>query len=80
MRLYYVTEIITSTGEENACGIYTTKQKAKDAILSRVAEEYTIEEMKHFGFVNDEYITETNNWVEGCTYTIDEIEADTELA
>ena len=38
------------------------------------------EEMKHFEFINDEYITETNDWVNGCTYTIDEIEADTELA
>lgn len=79
MRLYYVTEIITKTREENACGIYTTEQKAKDAILSRVAQVYTPEEMKCFEFVNDEYITESNAWVEGCTYTIDEIEVDAEL-
>lgn len=80
MKVYYVTETVTHIGEESACGIYSTKQKAKDAILSRVAEAYTIEEMKHFKFVNDEYITETNDWVNGCIYTIDEIEIDSELA
>lgn len=79
MKVYYVTETITETGEENACGIYSTKQKAKDAILARVAQEYTPEEMEHFKFINNEYITETNDWVEGCTYTIDEIEIDAEL-
>ena len=28
MRLYYVTEIVTETGEENACGIYTRRNEA----------------------------------------------------
>lgn len=80
MKVYYVTERITYSGEENACGIYTTEQKAKDAILARVAQEYTPEEMEKFSFdENGEYVTETNEWVLGCTYQIDEIETDKEL-
>ena len=80
MTLFYVTEIITHNGEENACGIYSTEQKAKDAILARVAQEYTPEEMEHFSFdENNEYVTETNEWVHGCTYQIDELELDKEL-
>ena len=80
MKVYYVTERITYSGEENACGIYTTEQKAKDAILARVAQEYTPEEMDNFSFdENNEYVTETNEWVLGCTYQIDEIETDKEL-
>lgn len=80
MTVYYVTEILTRTGEENACGIYSTEQKAKDAILARVAQEYTPEEMENFSFdENGEYVTETNEWVLGCTYQINEIEMDCEL-
>lgn len=80
MKVYYVTEVLTHNGEENACGIYTTEQKAKDAILTRVAQEYTPEEMEQFHFdENNEYVTETNEWIFGCTYTIDEIETDKEL-
>ena len=79
MTLYYVSETLPNTGEENACGIYTTKAKAKNAILSRVAQEYTSEEMKNFKFINNEYVTETNEWVYGCTYTIDEIKVNAEL-
>lgn len=80
MKVYYVTERITYSGEENTCGIYTTEQKAKDAILVRVAQEYTPEEMENFSFdENDEYVTETNEWVLGCTYQINEIETDKEL-
>ena len=80
MKVYYVTEVLTYSGEENACGIYTTEQKAKDAILARVADVYTPEEMKHFQFdENNEYVTDSNDYVLGCTYTIDEIETDREL-
>lgn len=80
MIVYYVTEVLTHNGEENACGIYTTEQKAKDAILTRVADVYTPEEMKRFQFdENNEYVTDSNDYVLGCTYTIDEIETDKEL-
>ena len=80
MKVYYVTEVLTYNGEENACCICSTEQKAKDAILARVAQEYTPEEMKHFSFdENNEYVTDTNDWVNGCTYQINEFELDEEL-
>lgn len=80
MTLFYVTETLTHNGEENACGIYSTEQKAKDAILARVTQEYTPEEMEYFYFdENNEYVTDTNEWAYGCTYQIDELELDEEL-
>lgn len=81
MTVYYVTEVLTYSGEENTCGIYSTEQKAKGAILARVSQEHTPEEMEHFHFDEDNvYVTETNDWVFGCTYTIYEMEMDSELA
>ena len=72
MRLYYVTETLTHSGEENACGIYSSLKKAQKAIFTRVAQEYEPEEMAQFKFTQDGtiYETVTNEWVNGCTYNI----------
>lgn len=81
MILYYVAEYILDTWKENACGIYTDKDKAKEAILARVAQEYTPEEMKHFQFdANDEYTTTSNKWVNACNYIIYPMEVNAKLA
>ena len=81
MKIYTVTEYITDGWEENASGTYSSLANAKNAILKRVAEEYSAEEMEQFQFScgGMTYITVTNDWVEGCTYVIDEIEVDGEL-
>lgn len=80
MKAYYVTEFLTDGWIENACGIYTTEQKAKDAILRRVAELYTPEEMELFGFEHGVYVTPENEEYVGCTYNIDVIEMDQDLS
>lgn len=80
MKVYVVSEFITETFEETASGIFSTKEKAKEGILERVAQDYTPEEMEKFHFTkDDEYVTEENDWVVSVTYTIDEIEVDKEI-
>lgn len=81
MTIYYVTEYITQDMVENAEGYYSTKEKAQEAILARVAEEYTPEEMKsfHFDEIGETYITTDNEYIAGCTYYISPIELDKEI-
>lgn len=78
MKIYTVTEYITDGREENAFGVYSSLANAQHAILERVAEEYSEEEMVQFKFSREgmTYITTDNEWVVGCTYEIDEIETD----
>lgn len=78
MKIYMVTEYITDGWEENASGIYSSLANAQHAILERVAEEYSEEEMAQFKFSSDgmTYITTDNDWVVGCTYEIEEVETD----
>ncbi len=82
MTIYAVTEIITESKEQNAWGYYSSLEKAQQAILKRVAEEYTEEEMKnfHWQYGDTRYVTPDTDWVAGCTYDIEEYELDGELA
>ena len=48
MTIYVVTETITEFKEENAWGYYSSLEKAQQAILKRVAEEYTEEELRPY--------------------------------
>ena len=82
MTIYAVTETITEFNEENAWGYYSSLEKAQQAILKRVAEEYTEEEMKNFHWEYDgtRYVTPDTDWVSGCTYDIEDYELDEELA
>lgn len=82
MTIYTVTETITEFNEENAWGYYSSLEKAQQAILKRVAEEYTEEEMKncYWQYEGTQYITPDTDWVAGCTYDIGEYELDGELA
>lgn len=72
MIIYHVVEYITDGWTENADGYYSTLEQAQQAILERVAENYTPEEMKHFEFEEEGYSYDTpeNDSVVGCTYII----------
>lgn len=78
MKVYVVTEYVFD--EENGFGIYSTLEKAKEAIWERVKQEYTPDEIANMRF--DKYntlITPQNEWVDSCRYDIDEIELDCEI-
>ena len=80
MIIYIATEYVLPDYTENATGYYSTREKAKEAVLARVATEYTSEEMKNIQF--DEYDglrTPATNWLNPCLYTIDEMELDEEM-
>lgn len=81
MIVYYVTERITKTSEEIACGIYSSLERAHQAILQRVSEDYSPEEMKEFKFSEDgtSYETFENEWFYGSTFEIDRILVDKDL-
>ena len=80
MKIYEVVEYIVALTEENADGLYSSLEKAKAAILARVAEEYTEEEMKSFYFdENNVYMTVSNEWTNGCAYYIYERELDSPI-
>lgn len=81
MIVYYVIERITKTNEEIACGIYSSLERAHQAIIQSVSEDYSPEEMKEFKFSEDgtSYETFENEWVYGSTFEIDKIIVDQEL-
>lgn len=81
MKIYEVIEYLREGHEENASGMYSSFEKAQQAILKRVAEVYTPEEMTSFKFSDDGsvYLTESNDWVNGCVYMIFEYELDKEI-
>mgnify|MGYP006896837775 CR=1 FL=1 len=84
MTVYEVLEYITedfkedATHGENASGMYSSIEKARQAALARIAEEYTEEEIAEMNIPNDwEYLeVPSNDWVEGCTYIIYSYELD----
>ena len=80
MKVYEVDEYIVLRTEENGHGLYSSLEKAKAAILARVAQEYTEEEMKSFYFDEDNvYMTVGNDWTNGCAYYIYERELDSPI-
>ena len=84
MTIYEVVEYITedfkedATHGENASGMYSSIDKARQATLARIAEMYTEEEITEMNIPNDwEYLeVPSNEWVEGCTYIIYTYELD----
>ena len=84
MTIYEVVEYITAdfksagANSENASGMYSSIEKAWQATLARIAEEYTEEEIVEMNIPNDwEYLeVPSNEWVEGCTYIIYSYELD----
>lgn len=78
----YITEDFLKDGSgENASGMFSTKEKAKNAILARIAEEYTQEEINAMDLPQDiddwEYVViPDNEWVTGCTYIMYTYELD----
>ena len=84
MTIYEVVEYITAdfksagANSENASGMYSSIEKARQATLTRIAEEYTEEEIAEMNIPNDwEYlVVPSNGWVEGCTYIIYSYELD----
>ena len=84
MTIYEVVEYITedfkedATHGENASGMYSSIDKARQATLARIAEMYTEEEITEMNIPNDwEYLeVPSNDWVAGCTYIIYSYELD----
>lgn len=84
MTIYEVVEYITedfkkdATHGENASGMYSSIEKARQATLARIAEEYTEEEISAMDIPEDwDYLeVPTNEFVEGCTYIIYTYELD----
>lgn len=84
MTVYEVVEYITEDfkkdgyGAENASGMYSSIEKARQATLVRIAEEYTEEEIAEMKIPNDwEYLeVPENEWTSGCTYIIYTYELD----
>lgn len=80
MKIYEVVEYIVLRTEKNGHGLYSSLEKAKAAIIARVAQEYTEEEMKSFYFDEDNvYMTVGNDWTNGCAYYIYERELDSPI-
>lgn len=81
MYIYQVQEFITDTDEENACGFYSTLEKAQDAIVKRIAEVYSDEEMECIDFTNSGYlcVTPDTDTTCSCTYEITDWCVDEEL-
>ena len=84
MTIYEVVEYITEdfkedpTHGENASGMYSSIEKARQAALARIAEEYTEEEIAEMNIPDDwEYLeVPSTDWVAGCTYIIYSYELD----
>ena len=84
MTVYEVVEYITedfkkdATHGENASGMYSSIEKARQATLARIAEEYTEEEIAEMNIPDDwEYLeVPSNDLVAGCTYIIYSYELD----
>lgn len=87
MTVYEVIEYITEDSKENwansenASGMYSSIEKARQATLARIAEEYTEEEISAMNIPNDwEYLeVPENDWTAGCTYIIYSYELDGRL-
>lgn len=84
MIIYKVTEVLIEIDKEEGEGYYSSLDKAKNAVLRRVEEVYTEEEMEHFKFEysNGGYKYETfgNENIFDCVYWIDEIAMDEPIA
>lgn len=84
MTVYEVVEYITEDFKEdathgaNANGMYSSIEKARQATLARIAEDYTEEEIAEMNIPNDwEYLeVPENEWVSSCTYIIYSYELD----
>ena len=84
MKVYEVVEYITENFKEdwangeNASGMYSSIEKARQATLARIAEEYTEEEISAMNIPNDwEYLeVPENEWTASCTYIIYSYELD----
>lgn len=78
MIIYKVTETLIEIDKTEGEGYYSSLHKAQDAILSRVAEVYTEEEMENFKFVRGGYQYETsgNENIFDCLYEIEEVALD----
>lgn len=84
MTVYEVVEYITEdfkgtyANGENASGMYSSLNKARQATLVRIAEEYTEEEIADMNIPDDwEYLeVPSNDYVAGCTYIIYSYELD----
>lgn len=78
MIIYKVTETLIEIDKTEGEGYYSSLRKAQDAILNRVAEVYTEEEMENFKFVRGGYQYETsgNEDIFDCLYEIEEIPLD----
>jgi hypothetical protein len=84
MTVYEVVEYITEdfkkdwANSENASGMYSSIEKARQAALARIAEVYTEEEIAKMNIPNDwEYLeVPANEWTESCTYIIYSYELD----
>ena len=84
MTIYEVVEYITEDFKkdgihgENASGMYSSIEKARQATLARIAEVYTEEEIAAMNISDDwEYLeVPSNEDVEGCTYIIYTYELD----
>lgn len=78
MIIYKVTETLVEIDKAGGEGYFSSLHKAQDAILKRVAEVYTEEEMKHFKFTGGGYRYETfgNEDIFDCLYEIEELVLD----
>lgn len=76
MTIFTVKEIIVEPYERYGDGVYSSLAEAQKAILERVAEDYTEEEMKKFEFTFDgyEYDALGNDYIAPCIYYIEEVE------
>ena len=76
----YITEDFKENGfpAENASGMYSSIEKARQATLARIAEEYTEEEISAMNIPSDwEYLeVPENEWTSSCTYIIYSYELD----
>lgn len=78
MIIYKLTETIIEIDKVVGEGYFSSLHNAQEAILKRVAEVYTEEEMEHFKFVRGGYQYETsgNEDIFDCLYEIEEIPLD----
>jgi len=83
MRIYEVVEYITEDYQrngqgENASGMYSTPEKARQAVLERMAEVYEQDEISAMNIPDDwEYLeVPDNEYVAGCTYIMNEYKLD----
>lgn len=80
MIIYKVTETIIELNRVEGEGYYSSLSGAENAILHRVAELYTDEEMENFKFEQSDdgyqYRTSGNEYLFDCLYDIEEVALD----